>query len=38
MKCKICREDYPEDLLEEGICQACMASIVLNKNISPTED
>jgi len=37
MICKICNEEYPDELLEDGICQSCMASIILNEDIPPTE-
>ena len=38
MKCSICQEEYPDEILEDGICQGCMASIILNKDIPPNVD
>ena len=35
--CSICNEEYPDEIFEDGICQSCMASIILNENIPPNE-
>ena len=34
MICKICNEECPDEILEDGICQSCMASI-LHSDLPP---
>jgi len=36
MLCKICDEEYPDEILEDGIYQSCMASIISNPDIPPS--